>query len=111
MVLAADDVRDLRVEVVDGDREVVERAAVGARDDRVVEVDVAEDRFAADEVVDDGLALVGDAQADGALWLRLAAEAAVGAVLGLVGLDVVARRARAIGAPTLWPIPMERRSP
>ena len=86
-----------RVEVVDRDGEVVEDAAVGAGDDRVVEVDVLEGRVAADEVVDDGLALVGHAQAHGALGLGLAAEAAVGAVLGLVGLDVVARRGRAVG--------------
>ena len=56
-----------------------------------------ERRVAADDVVDDGLALVGDAQADGALALGLAAEAAVGAVLGLVGLDVLAGRVRAVG--------------
>ena len=80
MVLAADDVRDLGVEVVDGDREVVEDAAVGPGDDGVVHVHVLEGGVAADEVVHDGLALVGHAQAHGALGLRLAAEAAVGAV-------------------------------
>ena len=69
VVLAADDVRDVRVEVVDGDREVVEDAAVGARDDRVVEVDVRERRVAADDVVHDGRALVGHAQAHRALAL------------------------------------------
>ncbi len=97
MVLAADDVRDLGVEVVDRDREVVEDAAVGAGDDGVVHVHVLEGGVAADEVVDDGLALVGHAQAHGAVGLRLAAEAAVGAVLRLVGLDVVGRRGRAVG--------------
>ena len=39
-----------------------------------------ERRVAADQVVDDGLAVVGDAQADRARRLGLAAEAAVGAV-------------------------------
>ena len=81
MVLAADDVRDVRVEVVDGDREVVEDAAVGARDDRVVEVHVGEGRVAADDVVHDGRALVGHAQAHRALALVAAAKPAVGAVL------------------------------
>ena len=87
------------VEVVDGDREVVEDAAVGPGDDRVVHVDVLEGGVAADDVVDDGLALVGHAQAHGALVLRLAAEAAVGAVALLVGLDVVGRGGRAVGVP------------
>ncbi len=40
VVLAANDVRDAGVEVVDGDGEVVEHAAVGARDHGVVEVHV-----------------------------------------------------------------------
>ena len=69
VVLAAHDVRDAGVEVVDGDGEVVEDAAVGAGDHRVVEVHVGERRVAADEVVDDGRALVGDAQPDRALGL------------------------------------------
>ena len=81
VVLAAHDVRDAGVEVVDGDGEVVEDAAVGAGDDGVVEVHVGERRVAADEVVDDGRALVGDAQAHRADVLRLAAKPAVGAVL------------------------------
>src|SRR3954451_9708352 len=98
VVLAADDVRDLGVGVVDGDREVVENRPVRAGDHGVVEVDVAERRLAADEVVDDGLALVRHAQAHGAVALRLAAEAAVGAVLGLPRLDVGAGRGGAVGA-------------
>ena len=89
---------DLRVEVVDRDREVVEDGPVRAGDHGVVEVDVAERRVAADEVVDDGLALVGHAQAHRALGLGLAAEAAVGAVLGLARPDVLAGRVRAVGA-------------
>ena len=97
MVLAADDVRDVRVEVVDGDREVVQDAAVGARDDRVVEVHVGEGRVAADDVVDDGRAVVGHVQPHGALTLVAAAKATLGAVLGLERLDVVAGGGGAVG--------------
>ena len=97
VVLAAHDVRDLRVEVVDRDGEVVEDAAVGARDDGVVEMHVGERRVPADEVVHDGLALVGHAQADRAALLRLAPEAALRAVLRLVGVDLGLRGGRAVG--------------
>ena len=97
VVLAADDVRDLGVEVVDRDREVVEHRAVGAGDHRIVEAGVGKRGVAADHVVDDRLALVGHVQADRAVGLGLAAEAAVGAVGGLERLDVVAGRAGAIG--------------
>ncbi len=97
VVLAAHDVRDVRVEVVDGDGEVVEDAAVGARDDRVVEVHVGERRVAADEVVDDGRAVVGHAQAHRARLLGVAAKPALGAVLGLVGVDLGLRRGGAVG--------------
>ena len=97
VVLAAHDVRDVRVEVVDGDGEVVEHAAVGARDDGIVEVHVGEGRVATDQVVDDGRPLVGHAQAHRAGLLRRAAKAALGAVLGLVGVDLGLRRARAVG--------------
>jgi hypothetical protein len=97
VVLAADHVRDLGVEVVDGDREVVEDAAVGAGDHGVVHVDVLEGRVAPDEVVHDALALVGNAQAHGALAVVGAAEPAVGPVLGLEGLDVVGGGVRAVG--------------
>jgi hypothetical protein len=78
VVLPADDVGDLRVEVVDRDGEVVERGAVGAGDDRVVQVGAAERRVAPDDVVDDELGVVGHAQAHRALGLLRAAEAAVG---------------------------------
>jgi hypothetical protein len=99
VILAADDVRDASVEVVDRDREVVEDAAVGARDDGVVEVDVRERRVAADEVVDDGLAVVGHAQADRPGLHALAAEAALRAMLGLERVDLGLRRRRAVGVP------------
>ena len=80
VVLAAHDVRDAGVEVVDRDGEVVEDRAVRACDHRVVHVDVLEARLAADHVVDDRLALVGHAQPHRPLGLRLAAEAALVAV-------------------------------
>ncbi len=97
VVLAAHHVRDLRIEIVDRDGEVVEHAAVGARDDGIVEMHVGEGRVAADEVVDDTLAFVGHAQADRAGRLRLAAKATVRAVLGLVGVDLRLRRVGAVG--------------
>ena len=49
----------------------------------------------------DRRALVGHAQPHRALGLGLAAEAALGAVLRLVGLDVVGGRARAVGVAGL----------
>jgi hypothetical protein len=77
VVRPADDVGDLRVEVVDDDGEVVDRRAVGARDHEVVEQRVLEARLAPDDVAHDRRALVGDPQAHRALPLVLAAEAAV----------------------------------
>ena len=56
--------------------------------------------LAADDVVDDGRALVGHAQAHRALPLVLAAEAAV-AVLLLVGVDLLAAGRRAVGVPAV----------
>ena len=61
VVLAAHHVGDPGVEVIDGDGEVVERRAVGAGDDRIVEVGVREAGLAADHVVDERLAVVGNA--------------------------------------------------
>ena len=69
VVLAAHDLRDAHVAVVDRDREVVERAAVGAADHEVVDRRVREADVAADLVVDDGLALVRHPQAHRALVL------------------------------------------
>src|SRR5207302_8161862 len=97
VVVAAHDVGDLRVEVVDGDGEVVERRAVGAGDHRVVHVDVLEGRLAADQVAHERGAVVGDVQAHGALVLGPAAEAAVGAVAVLVGAHVIGGRVGAVG--------------
>ena len=88
MVGAADDVGDAGVVVVDDDREVVDGRGVGAGDDEVVLERVLELGLAAHDVDDGRMALVGDAQADGAGALVLAAEAAV-AVRLLVRADLV----------------------
>ncbi len=99
MVLAAHDVRDARVEVVDGDGEVVEHGPVGAGDHGVVHVRVLEAGVAAHDVVHDGGSLVGHAQAHRALPLFAPAEPALGAVLALVGGDVLGGGVGAVGAP------------
>ena len=76
MVLAAHDVGDARVEIIDGDRQVVHRGPVRAGDHRVVQVLVGKLGLAADNVADGRLA-VGDAQPDRSGHLGLAAEATV----------------------------------
>ena len=68
VVVAADDVRDPHVDVVDDDAEVVDRRAVGARDDEVVELGVAEDDAALHQIVDDGLAVDGRPEPED-VWL------------------------------------------
>ncbi len=81
MILAPDDVRDARVQVVDRDREVVEHRPVGAGDHGIVEMDVLEARLTADGVVDDRRALVGHAQTNRRpVGLGLTPEPPVGAV-------------------------------
>jgi hypothetical protein len=96
MVGAADDVGDAGVVVVDDDREVVDRRAVGARDHEVVLERVVELRLAADHVDDRRRALVGDAQPDRSLAVVRAAEAAV--VVGLLErLDVLRACCGAVG--------------
>ena len=69
VVLAADHVRDAHVAVVHRDRKGVERAPVRACDDEVVERRERESDVAANDVLDDDLALVGDLDADRALVL------------------------------------------
>ncbi len=59
MVVAADDVGDAHVVVVDHDREHVGRRAVGAQQDEVVEVLVLPDDAALHLIVDHGLAVCG----------------------------------------------------
>jgi len=98
VVVAAHDVGDPHLRVVDRDGEVVERRAVAARDHEVVLGGVRERHRPADHVLHHGLAVVGDAQADGGALLvaRRAAVAAV-AVLGLPGEHVLGGRRVAVG--------------
>ena len=63
VVVAPDHVGDPHVVVVGDDSQVVGRRAVGAQQDEVVELAVAEHDVALDQVVDDGLALPRRAQA------------------------------------------------
>ncbi len=64
VVVAAHHLGDPHLGVVDGDREVVEDRAVAAGDHEVVVAGVGEGDLAADQVLDHGLALVGDPQPD-----------------------------------------------
>ena len=114
VILAADDVADLHVGVVDADREVVERRAVGADDDQVaaerrrVDLDVAADDVVErddplpDAEADDRLAALGLAR--GALLRRQVRAAAdvvrwlVGGLLGgLVGGQLLVRAVAVVG--------------
>ena len=70
MVVAADDVGNTHIVVVDHDGEVVDRTSVGASQDEVVEVLVAPDHPALDLILNDGLALEARAQADDRLHAR-----------------------------------------
>ena len=64
VVVAADDMGDAHVDVVDHDREHVGGRAVGAQQHHVVELRVGDPHGALDEVVDDGLALLRRPQPD-----------------------------------------------
>ena len=64
VVVAAHDLGDPHLGVVDGDREVVEDRAVAAGDDEVVVAGVGEGDRPADQVLDHGLAVVGHPQPD-----------------------------------------------
>ena len=64
VIVAADDVGDAHVVVVDDDGEHVGRIAVGAQEDEIVEVLVLPDDAALDLVVDDGLAGLRRLEAD-----------------------------------------------
>ena len=102
VVLAADDVADRRVHVVDRDGEVVEDRAVGAGDHRIVEVDVGEGGVAADHVAHDGLAVVGHVQAHRARRPRPRRGSRGRApCCGLLRPDVVGRRVGAVGVAGL----------
>ncbi len=65
MIVAADDVRDAHLRVVDDDTEVVGRGAVGAQNDEIVELGVLEDDGPFDEIVDDGFAVLRPAETHG----------------------------------------------
>jgi hypothetical protein len=84
VVLAAHDVRDGRVEIVDRDREVVEHRAIRTRDHRIVEVYVFERGVATDQVVYDGGAAGRHAQPHCPLFLVLRQPLATEAALGTV---------------------------
>ena len=58
VVVAADDVADLHVMIVDHHRQHVGRGAVGAQQDEVVEPVVGDPDLALDPVIDDGLAVL-----------------------------------------------------
>ena len=90
--------RDLGIEVVDRDGEVVQNRAVGTRDHGVVEVDVLEARVAADRRrARPSRPRRARAGARRPPSSGCAAEAALGAVLLLVGLHILRGRARAVG--------------
>src|SRR5215472_3958432 len=52
MLVAADHVRDAHIVVVDDDRQIVSRGAVGAQNDAIVELYVGDDNFALHMVMD-----------------------------------------------------------
>ena len=52
MIVAADDMRDLHVDVVDDDAEIIRRRAVGSRDDQIVELAILENNVAFDQIAD-----------------------------------------------------------
>src|SRR5208282_3451484 len=56
MVVAAHDMRDAEIDVIDNRREVVNRAAVGTHDYEIVQLRVLEHEPPFDEIVHDGLA-------------------------------------------------------
>src|SRR6516164_11824344 len=96
MLLATHDMRDPGVEVVDGDRKVVQDRSVRARDHGVVQMNVLKLGVAADHIVDHRRAAVGHPQPNRARGLWLTAEASLRAVALLVGLDVLGGRVRAV---------------
>ena len=64
VVVAADDMADRHVDVVDDDAEIIRRRAVGAGDDEIVELAVFEDDIALDQIFDHRRALARRAEAD-----------------------------------------------
>ena len=70
MVVAADDMGDAHVVIVDHHREIVGRRAVAAQDDEIVEVLVGEHDAALHAVLDHRLALARRLEADRGLNSR-----------------------------------------
>ena len=103
MVVAADDVGDAHVVVVDHHREHVGRRAVGAQQDEIVELGVLDGDAALDEVLDHGLAVARRLEADDERRVRRArpepvAPGAVDAERPSLGLGCAAR----IAASSSW---------
>src|SRR4249920_3431962 len=65
VVVAADDMGDRHVDVVDDDAKIISRRAVGAGDNQIVELAVLEDDIAFDQVFDYGGPFARRAEADG----------------------------------------------
>ena len=80
MLLGAEHVRDAHQRVVDGNAKVVDGQAVGAQDDKVADGVGVELDLAADNVVDDDVAVGRDAEAE-----------AVRGSLGELGVDLFFR--------------------
>jgi hypothetical protein len=87
-----------RIEVINHNRQVIDRRAVGTRHDQVVHQAVLEGALAADDIAHHGGPLVGHPEPHGALALVLTAEPAV-AVLGLPGGHLLGPGGRAVGVP------------
>ncbi len=98
MIVAADHMGDAHVVIVDDDRKIVGRRAVGAQDDQIVEFGVGDRDLALHPVVDRRLALLRRLEADHRrdAWRRLGGVAvAPGAVIAhraLFGARLVAHR-------------------
>jgi len=98
MIVAADHVADLHVGVIDRDGEVVEDRSVAARDHRIVLEPVLEADLAPDQILDDGLPRVGDAQSNrGARPVGRGATVAGAAVRLPVRPDLLGGRGIGIG--------------
>ncbi len=110
MVVAADDVGDAHVDVVDDDREHVGGRAVRAQQHHVVELLVGDPHGALHEILDDGLALLRRPEADDGLHAGrrlggiavapaavIAERPALGPGLGPHRVQLLGRREAAIG--------------
>ena len=101
MILAPDDVGDPGVQVVDGDREVVQGRTVGPGDHRVIEVDVGKAGRPSDHVVDHGRARVGHPQPDCPCLFGGTPEAPLGARTVLERPNLLGGGAGVVGVSAL----------